>query len=86
MEHFISLGRYFGYPDCCIEDFLYRVELIKALRKQGLKPKPPKRKLQGTGYVPCPKCNKLDAATLVRTINANRGHDKPFPIDGRRRM
>ena len=86
MDHFISLGRYFGYPECCIEDFLYRVELIKEQKKRGLKQEKIKRKFHGTGYVPCPQCNKLDMATLIRTINANRGHDKPFPIDGKRRM
>lgn len=84
MQHFISYGRYFGYPDCCIEDFVKRVKQFKE-GKVGVRPKE-KRKLHGTGYVPCPECNKLDKKTLVATIKANRAHDQPFPNDGGSRM
>ena len=82
MDHFMDYGRYFGYPECCIKDFIKRVGIFRSTK--GLKME--KRKLHGTGYVPCPECNKLDKKTLIETIKKNRAHPQPFPEDGKRRV
>ena len=81
MKHFIDLGRYFGYPECCIADFLKRLETFQKTSKS------PKvhRKLNGSGYVPCAECAKLSRETLIANIETNRIHDQPFPKDGHRR-
>lgn len=76
-NRFISTGRYFGYPDCCIAEFLQRV--IKHLNGEKLKPLG--RKLSGTGYIPCESCNKKTKAELIAVIAKNRKHSKPFPQD-----
>lgn len=44
------LGIYFGYPECCIEDFLCQKnnkEKLKRLKNTDL---------ESTGYVPCTNC------------------------------
>jgi len=72
---FIELGEYFGYPPCCIADF---IEYVLVYQK-GQAPIRGQRKLTGTGYVPCPKCNEKSVAELLSYIAANRQHPKPFP-------
>lgn len=73
----ISFGRYFGYPDCCIMEFL---EYMSTYSK-GKTPRREKRKLYGTGYVPCKKCNTKSEEQLLANIDKNREHNKAFPED-----
>ena len=65
-----AMGMLFGYPSCCIRSFL-------EMRHLGGAP----RKLAGTGYIPCAKCNEeYTAKQLIDNINANRQPDlPPFP-------
>lgn len=74
-----KMGREFGYPDCCISNFLKRLKLSReVLRSQ------PKKKLFGTGFVPCPFCNKTKTEEeLEETIRINRLYHRPFPFDDR---
>lgn len=60
-------GKYYGFPACCIHDF--------HLGKNDGTP----RKLDGTGYVPCPECNKKTEQELIQAINLNRLEPIPFP-------
>jgi hypothetical protein len=62
------MGRFFGYPECCIKDFI-RIDN---------KNKGP-RQFHGTGFVPCIKCNKLSASEIQATIERNRLCPEPFP-------
>ena len=61
-------GRYFGYPECCIKAFLI------GSHRGG-----PKRKLHGTGYIPCTECNEKLECELLNSIKTNRKHYLPFP-------
>ena len=62
-------GRYFGYPDCCIDAFT-RFEHLGQ----------PKRKLHGTGFVPCLVCEESKTIDqLKEEIERNRLCPIPFP-------
>lgn len=61
-------GCYFGFSECCVDSF-------STLKHVG----GPPRKLTGTGYIPCLKCNEKSEAELVETINSNRLARLEFP-------
>lgn len=62
-------GRYFGYPDCCINAFAMFDHIGK-----------PKRKLWGTGFVPCYTCDQTKTEDqLKEEIERNRLCPIPFP-------
>lgn len=65
-----DFGRYFGFPECCIEDFLSRDSAPKESRK-----------LRGTGYTPCLKCNEKSEEELIDIINSNRQARTEFPVE-----
>lgn len=65
------IGKQYGYPECCIEEFV-KLEHIGEVRK-----------LHGTGYIPCKKCNEKSEKELINTINAARNHCLPFPKENR---
>lgn len=71
----IELGIYFGYPPCCIAEFLQFV--VKYV--QGKAGKRRRRKLCGTGYVPCKTCNKKSKKQLLAYIDKHRQCELPFP-------
>lgn len=68
-------GVYYGYPPCCIEEFI-------AYAESGNFSDRPDRKLNGTGYVPCKSCNEKSEKELVKDINRNRLHWQKFPKSG----
>lgn len=72
-----KLGRYLGYPDCCIESFILDLTDQSRIANRG------KRKLTGTGYIPCAVCNKKTIKELKEAIVANRLHPEDFPNDAR---
>ncbi len=61
-------GKWLGYPDCCIQDFIK----LKPLNM-------PKRKLNGSGYIPCTICNEKTEEALISAINGNRQCTIKFP-------
>jgi hypothetical protein len=65
-------GIYYGYPVCCIDEFIHYGETDSYEDRE-------KRKLCGTGYVPCEECNKKSEEELVEAINNNRLHWQKFP-------
>ena len=67
-ESWTLWGRYFGFPECCVKSFL-TMEHVGGLD----------RKLWGTGYIPCLKCNEKSEDELVETINSTRKSRLPFP-------
>ena len=71
----ILSGVYYGFPRCCIEEFVLYAESGSYLERET-------RKLSGTGYVPCTKCNQKSEEELVKIINDNRLHWQKFPKDG----
>ena len=65
-EHHV-LGKLFGFPECCIQDFVARLNGPRTHRR-GLR-----------GYVPCSSCSQLDDLELIRRINQNRITPTSFP-------
>lgn len=77
IERFQTLGKYFGYPDCCIRQFLN--DSINGTYNE------PDRNIEGnySGFVPCRKCKaKIEAGeTTLAGLIKNRAHPQPFPQD-----
>jgi hypothetical protein len=67
-EYWTKMGLMYGYPMCCIEEFLI-VEIPR-----------PVRKFSGTGYIPCAKCNEKTEQVMIDEIEKNRTWHKPFPF------
>ena len=65
----LNNGRKFGYPECCINQFL-----TLAVRPWWYFELPwyPTRTLKLNGYVPCEKCAKMPRQKLVDDINSRR--------------
>lgn len=66
----VFMGKYFGFPDCCIKNFCSGGSKQSSL-------------FDGTGYVPCSSCNsKITTPQAVQeftdTINAKRYHNYVF--------
>lgn len=75
-EYWTRLGKYFGYPDCCIKDF------IKHGSDQTVDQWAVHR---GTGFIPC----RLHAQDIVEGVYSlesliqNRQHSLPFPFENK---
>jgi len=72
----IHFAQWFGYPPCCHNafwfdrDWLYGKESDDEVRIGMI----------GTGYRPCPECQKKTTQELYDYICANRFSDVPFPL------
>lgn len=72
MNKYFSLGKKYGYPECCINEFIMHSNL-KTYSKL------PNRKLHGTGYRPCLSCNsKYSENILIDNVNKNRDKSLEF--------
>lgn len=67
--YWTNLGRYFGYPECCIRAFL----------EQDFERGGP---FDGTGYRPCRTCATRPEAEVLAHIASRRKHPEPFPASG----
>lgn len=78
--HWTFMGVERGYPPCCIGEFiLWAIKSPKEIEKR------PDRKLHGTGFVPCIKCNCKSEEMLIAEINRFRSPElMPFPDDSKR--
>jgi hypothetical protein len=73
-SYFVLAGRWLGYPECCIQDFLLRFDTYNPSVAYV------KRPLHGTGFVPCPICSATYTdEELIAKIEANRKCPLPFP-------
>jgi hypothetical protein len=82
MTTWIDLGQLFGYPNCCIQNFIERWGFIRCdspipecLEGQSLE-------IDGvpTGYIMCNDCMKHPVKAVIAGINARRHKNlKPFP-------
>lgn len=72
LNHVALFGRYYGFPSCCVKDFVDGKSHAYRLRK--------KRHLDGTGFIPCYQCQRKKTATqLMEEIQRNRICSLPFP-------
>ena len=73
-EHLVYYGKYFGYPECCIQDFI-QFYLKEKLRTDE------QEKVKCFGFIPCHQ-HALDILTGKITLEAiilsSRQHHKPF--------
>lgn len=68
-----QFGLHLGYPECCVESFIIDVALCRFLTR-------PERKLSGTGFIPCAKCDEcMTEEQLIKRINEARKHPTKFP-------
>jgi hypothetical protein len=74
IESWIHTGMCFGYPICCIADFIWNIQSGEYKTRK-------KRKFDGTGYVPCKACNRLPKHIILAQIQELRGCELPFPQD-----
>jgi alpha-L-fucosidase-like protein len=66
-EYYIQTGRFYGYPECCILEFL---------RRHILREPCPESIFKGSGFAPCDKCNHIKTLDYIL---ANRDKDAgPF--------
>ena len=71
LDTFEEIGRYYGYPDCCIQAFA-KFEHMFVITTQI-------RQLFGTGFVPCMACcSSKTEDELVAEINERRQHPTPL--------
>lgn len=65
-QRFYKLGSMYGYPKCCITEFIVATQSGYYLFRG-------ERKLNGSGYIPCLHCNaRYTSQELIDNINARR--------------
>ncbi len=84
--HWTAMGRLFGYPECCITDFMRRVRGDMTFQEMKEENASFHGKPWGnTGFIPCRTCRpdaeKDFVAFVAERITPNRKYDKPFPED-----
>ena len=78
------LGEYYGYPKCCIKNYVEILSRGLSPEKEFAKTGDPKirERLQGTGFVPCSLCQAIplhSPSGALSTIKANRISRNEFP-------
>ncbi len=85
IEAMFGLGRYLGYPDCCIREFWDFEKLASNAYKQALftderQVAQSHPRIYLSGYIPCNACFRAYTdEELVERIEQNRKHPEPFP-------
>lgn len=76
-NYYWNVGKYFGYPECCINSFIFNMETSLLYRK------PEQLEAATHGYVPCPSCaRKLIAGEVtVDELVKGRTCSTPFPAE-----
>lgn len=74
-QYWSKAGRYFGYPECCIEWFINRIGYDVNEEQEAIS--------NGNGFIACPACAKK---VVTKEINftdliKNRIHPEPYPYD-----
>jgi hypothetical protein len=85
-----SNGSYYGYPPCCIAEFIEGVRVRDAAQTPAEYSKISKARLrrhrgkpwEGSGFLPCKKCALTAARNYAKFIDENitprRKHAEPF--------
>lgn len=78
LEHVIHwdfMGRYYGYPQCCIDWFTGTSVGRPLTAKQS--------EVHGyNGFIPCPACAEKVTKDTIHTLIKNRVCETPYPNDG----
>lgn len=67
-----KLGKYLGYPDCCVTWFIERNTYELTIEQEAVH--------GGMGFVPCPECAKKVSKETIHTLIKGRQCPTPFPI------
>lgn len=78
---FYETGKYYGYPDCCIEYFTGRALMIRLLGRRVSLSEKQEEVNGGTGFIPCPSCAEKVTKDTLHTLIKDRKCPSPFPID-----
>lgn len=74
-------GKFYGYPDCCINEMLkFYAKNPDGAYAQWVLDTQGGRKLNGTGFIPCTKCNKKKVKQIEYEINSKRISNSKFPL------
>ncbi len=76
-EHFIRMGVFFGYPSCCVAEFV-------AMAMEGKQPNAGQKLVsEGTGFIPCLEhTDAIVAGTItIAELISNRICKTEFPND-----
>ncbi|UOX39537.1 hypothetical protein [Aeromonas phage ZPAH34] len=73
LDSWTVTGILLGYPSCCVRAFSTGSVFEMAHYKNG------PFTLQGTGFVPCDKCNDRSPESLITEINQHRLVNYKFP-------
>lgn len=69
-----EIGRYFGYPTCCIKWFETRTDYTLEAIQQKVH--------NNKGFIPCPECaNKINKDFKIEDLITNRICKTPYPND-----
>lgn len=65
-------GKYYGYPECCIEHFCKNTQSTDEQ----------KRVSKGYGFIPCPSCTEkiIKGDIKLENLIKNRKCEHPFPF------
>lgn len=75
---FKLLGKYYGYPDCCVDSFILSLQKPKSQYQINVH--------QGLGFIPCDSCATkiLNGETTIDQLIQNRIYKSPFPNNAQR--
>lgn len=81
--YYRKAGEYFGYPDCCIQEFVERGEQMeKAKSPEEFSPFTEKQLqvVDGAGFIPCKKCadKLLETGKRVDTLVDTEKRQAPY--------
>lgn len=82
---FEAMGKFFGYPDCCIKWFIKRANnIMTATSEKGFYEASLIERCQEgfkEGFVPCPECAKKVAPGTEHQLIKDRIHKEAYPND-----
>lgn len=84
-EYWTETGEMFGYPECCIKEFVIRLDHNDKNPSDFICVKRiPSRVSEGTGFIPCSYCSWkiLTKRCNLEDLIKNRKYELPFPQDG----
>lgn len=75
MKHYTTLGIYYGYPACCVRDFIKRNDAPSERQSKAS---------NNTGFIPCPVHTRkiLSGKIKIEDLIKDRYHPDKFPKDG----
>ncbi len=76
LPYYYLIGKYFGYPECCIADFCSRTDSTTITDEQD-------KAHDYSGFIPCHSCSVkiINNEITIHDLIKNRSCNKPFPFE-----